>query len=325
MSPDSGAIRGAPKAHDRGWLGREPQITPDQWRARGAEIVVPDGRIFYVDLAPEMEDKSPNVATPILVLHGFPSSSWDFADAANRLRERRRVVLFDFLGFGLSDKPSDAGYSLFEQAEIAIAVARHTKLSRVHVWAHDMGTSVATELLARRERELLPFEIASVTLMNGSIHVDMASLTLGQRVLRSPAGGAFARVAGKRVFGTQMKRIFGQPVADETIDAMWAFVARADGPLRFPMIIRYIEERTRFRRRWIGAVERSELPIHVAWGAKDPVARLAIGQRLAQQAPLAELTTWDNLGHYPQVEDPGLVARDVERFIARIDDTTRGR
>jgi pimeloyl-ACP methyl ester carboxylesterase len=291
-------------------------ITPEQWRARGAEIALPDARIFTVALDP---GDAGDGATPVLALHGFPSSSWDFAEAASILARRRRVVLFDFLGFGLSDKPDDAGYSLFEQADVAVAVARHAKLSRVHLWAHDMGTSVATELLARRERGLLPFEIASVTLMNGSVHVAMASLTLGQQLLRSPAGDAFARLAGRRVFGAQMKRIFARPVTEETIDGMWAFLTRADGQLRLPKTIRYIEERARFRRRWIGALERLDLPVLIAWGVKDPVARLAIGERLAKETPGASMIRWEDLGHYPQMEDAARVAADVEHFISGVE------
>ncbi len=289
--------------------------SPEAWRTKGREIeVVPDGRIFAVDLGPRGHAK-----IPVLVLHGFPTSSWDFDAAANIVAKDRRVVLFDFLGFGFSDKPHDAGYSLFEQAEIAIAIARQHGLSRVHVWAHDMGTSVTTELLARRERKLLPFDIASVVLMNGSVHIDMASLTIGQRLLKSPVGDLFARAATKRVFVAQMKRIFAKPPKDEELDGMWSLMTRADGQLRMPQVIRYIEERSRFRRRWIGALERLDLPLLVAWGAKDPVARLAIGEKLARDTAGAEMITWDDLGHYPQVEDPARVASTIDRFFARVE------
>jgi pimeloyl-ACP methyl ester carboxylesterase len=150
--------------------------------------------------------------------------------------------------------------------------------------------------------------------MNGSVHIELASLTVGQQLLRSPAGNAFARVAGRRVFSAQMKRILGRPVAAETVAAMWAMLARADGARRLPKTIRYIEERHRFGRRWLGALERLDLPLLVAWGVKDPVARLIIGERLAAGTRGAELLKWDDLGHYPQVEDPPRVARDVESF-----------
>ena len=289
--------------------------SPSAWRARGEELVLPEGRIFTVDLAAEdAQDR-----TPLLVLHGFPSSSWDFADSAALLAKKRRVVLFDFLGFGLSDKPDDAGYSLFEQAEIAIAVAKKAKLGKVHIWAHDMGTSVATELMALRERGRLPFEVQSLTLMNGSVHVEMASLTAGQHLLRSPGGDVFARLSGRRIFTAQMKRIFAKPVSDEAIEGMWSLLERADGRRRLPKTIRYIEERTRFRRRWIGALERLDIPTRIAWGVKDPVALLSIGERLAKETPGAELLRWDDLGHYPQMEDPARVASDLGRFVEGVE------
>jgi pimeloyl-ACP methyl ester carboxylesterase len=290
-------------------------VTPEQWRKTGRTIDLRDGRIFAVDLS------GSNV--PVIVLHGFPTSSWDFASAATMLKERgRRVVLFDFLGFGFSDKPHDAAYSLFEQAEIAIGIARELGIGRAHLWAHDMGTSVATELLALRERRLLPFQVASVTLMNGSIHIDMANPTLGQRLLKSPLGPAFARLSRKQVFVSQMRSVFSRshPPSEADLDGMWNLVTREDGQLRFPAIIRYMEERVRFRRRWIGALERLDVPALIAWGELDPVARLAIGERLARETPGADLITWNDLGHYPHVEAPQRVVEGVMDFIARVED-----
>lgn len=289
-------------------------VTPEAWRARGRIVDTRDGRIFAVELGT-------GGGVPVLVLHGFPTSSWDFAEAADALAASgRRVVLFDFLGFGFSDKPHDAGYSLFEQAEIAIAVARACGIGRAHLWAHDMGTSVATELLALRERDRLPFDVASVVLMNGSVHVEMAEPTIGQRLLKSPAGPAFARFARHPIFVAQLRRVFAQAPDDAVLDGMWSLLAREDGQLRLPMIIRYMEERVRFRRRWIGALERIDLPVLVAWGAKDPVAKMAIGERLARETPGADLVSWDDLGHYPQIEQPARVASAVAEFLARVED-----
>ena len=286
-------------------------FAPSDWRARGVPngIDVPEGKVFAVDL--------PGDGTPVLVLHGFPTSSWDFAEAAMLLQ--RRAVLFDFLGFGYSDKPHDHGYSLFEQADIAEIVARETKLRRVHLWAHDMGTSVATELLARRERGLLPLEIASVTLMNGSVHMRMANPTVGQRLLNSPVGPLFARLSRRPIFYAQMRRIFAKPPSDEVLGHMWDLLERADGALRLPQIIAYMDERVRFERRWIGALERIDIPVLVAWGVKDPVAKIGIAERLVKETPNADLLSWDDLGHYPQVEDPARVAEAIRSFVARVE------
>lgn len=288
----------------------------EAWQKRGKYIDVPEGRIFVLELGPEAGTSD---RTPVLVLHGFPTSSWDFAEVARLVASDRRVVLFDFLGFGLSDKPVDSGYSLFEQAEVAVLVARSAGITRAHVWAHDMGTSVATELCARRERGLLPFEMESLTLMNGSVHIEMASLTLGQHLLLSPVRDLFARLSSKRVFVTQMRRIFGRPVGDDELDGMWELLAREDGRRRLPAIIRYVHERTRFRRRWIGALERLDRPALIAWGTRDPVCVIGIAQQLAREIRGSELVLWDDLGHYPQVEDPARVARTIRAFWTRVE------
>jgi pimeloyl-ACP methyl ester carboxylesterase len=288
-------------------------ISVETWRGRGGPIATVDGKVFAVDSGPRGD-----AAPAVFILHGFPTSSWDFAEVVGALSTTRRVVVFDFLGYGFSDKPREFGYSLFEQADVALLVARELGLSRVHLWAHDMGTSVATELLARRERKMLPLDVVSLVLMNGSVHVELANLTIGQQLLRSPVAPLVARVGTKRFFVSQMRRIFARPPTEGELEAMWDLLSREDGSARLPQLIRYIEERSRFRRRWVGALERFDRPTLVAWGRRDPVAVLAIAEQLAREIPGAEMHLWNDLGHYPQVEDAERVARDVSAFWDRI-------
>ena len=286
-------------------------MTPavEAWRRRGRTLTTRDGGVWTLDVP------GPGAAaTPVLVLHGFPSSAFDFAEAIDRVAARRRVVALDFPGFGLSDKPRDHGYSLFEQADVVLEVARAVGLERAHLWAHDMGTSVATELLARRERGLCPLSVASVTLMNGSVHVEMAHLTVGQKLLRSPLADAFVRLSSRTTFMAQIRRTFGREPDEATLHSMWELLSRDDGVARLPATIRYVEERKRFRRRWIGALERCDVPLLVAWGRRDPVAVMAIAEKIAAGTPGARLETWDDLGHWPQIEDPARVVGTVGAF-----------
>jgi len=277
------------------------------WERAGTRIDVHDARVWTASIGPRDD------ATPILVLHGFPTCSYDARLVIARLPERRFVV-FDFVGYGLSDKPEGHGYSLFEQADVACQVLRHHGLSRVHVWAHDMGTSVATELLARRARGLLPFELASLVLSNGSVVVELAHLTPSQRVLRTPLGPLFARLSNERTFRAQLARIVGKPLSDDELADAWQLLIREDGQLRLPRIIRYLEERTRFRERWLPALGQRDLRTLIAWGEKDSVAVTAIADELARLAPHAEIARWPELGHYPQLEDPDAVAATLDAF-----------
>ena len=84
-----------------------------------------------------------------------------------------------------------------------------------------------------------------------------------------------------------------------------------------PKLIGYVGERYAFWDRWIGALERLDVPTLVAWGERDPVAVLAIAHALAKEIPGAELRTWPELGHWPQLEDPSRVATTIEAFWAR--------
>jgi pimeloyl-ACP methyl ester carboxylesterase len=81
-----------------------------------------------------------------------------------------------------------------------------------------------------------------------------------------------------------------------------------------PAISSYLDERTRFRERWIGALRKLDLPAHVLWGRRDPVAIPAIAEALAETIPGARLTWLDELGHYPMLENPTRWAENVLSF-----------
>jgi pimeloyl-ACP methyl ester carboxylesterase len=271
----------------------------DRWAARGQRIRIVDVSVFALQ-------DGPAAGEALLVLHGFPTSSLDFRLALPHLAAHHRVVLHDHVGFGLSDKPADFAYSLMEQADHAQAVWRALGIRAGHVIAHDYGTSVATELLARRERGLLDLELRSLTLCNGSIHLDLARPRLTQKLLRGRLGPLFARVLGQAVFKAQLRRIFGRPdaVPEAELDLLWEALERDGGRFRLPALSSYQDERVRFRRRWIGALTRLDVPTHVLWGRRDPIARPEVAHALAAEIPGARLTWLDDLGHYPMVEDP---------------------
>jgi pimeloyl-ACP methyl ester carboxylesterase len=281
------------------------------WQARGSFLRV-FGRDVFTMTAGEGD------ADPLLVLHGFPSSSFDFHLVLDALASRRRVILHDHIGFGLSEKPARYSYSLIEQAEVAIEVWRSLGVRRGHVLAHDYGTSIATELCARRARGLLPIDLASVTLCNGSVHIELAHLSLSQKLLRNRfAGPVFARLASPAIFKAQLRRILGRPtaVSDAELDLMWAGIEHGGGRLRLPQASCYIDERYRFHDRWIGALTRLDVPAHVLWGRRDPIAVEPIAAQLAAEIPGSRLTWMSELGHYPMLEDPGLWADAVQAFL----------
>jgi pimeloyl-ACP methyl ester carboxylesterase len=226
------------------------------------------------------------------------------------------MMTLDFLGFGLSDKPRSARYSLFEHADAVSALAGRFGAEPVTLVAHDMATSVASELLARDLEGRLPFALAGVLLLNGSMVIEAASLTAGQKLLRSPLGPLFARLTNERSFRLQLARIFSteHPLSEAEAEDQWSLLAYHGGHRILDRLCFYLRERVSYGPRWHGALRDWPGRLELAWAGQDPVCTEAVLQAvlaLRRDTPTMRLPS---LGHYPQLEDPVAVARIVARF-----------
>ncbi len=280
-------------------------MTLEEWQSKGQLVDINGYQLFVVESGkPRGKTKKPT----LVILHGFPTSSLDYHLVWPQLTKRFRVIVHDHLGFGFSQKPRDYSYSLLEQAEMALNLWQQLGVTQAHLLAHDYGTSVATEILARRERFKLPVKLQSVTLCNGSMHIELARLRILQVLLRNKlVGPLIGRLSSKLAFTLQMKRIWfdtSSPDLPQELENMWACIQYNDGRRRMHQIIQYLRERYKYWHRWIGALTRLDLPCHVCWAKDDPVAVAAIGQQVADETPTAKLTMINNLGHYPMIEDP---------------------
>lgn len=280
------------------------QTVVEQWAALGTRVETGGHQVFVLDVRPEREQE-----LPLLVLHGFPSCSFDWRHVLPKLARRRRVVLLDFLGFGLSDKP-DLRYGIRLQANLAQQLVLGLGLREVAMLTHDMGDTVGGELLARSLEGTLGFEISRRVITNGSIYLAMAQLTAGQQALLSLPDEALSTDGGpdgwKAGFTAGLAATFAparQPSAEE-LDAQWELMARDDGYRLLPRLIRYIEDRREAESRFTGAIEVHPSPLGIIWGALDPVAVHPMALRLREARPDAPLTTLDGVGHYPMIEDP---------------------
>ena len=257
-------------------------------------------------------------AGPLLVLlHGFPSSSYDWRPLLDR-GLGHAVLAPDFLGFGLSDKPRDHLYSLCWQADLIEALAGAAERP-VFIVAHDMGTSVATELLARDLEGRLGFDLRGALLFNGSIVLDRASLTLGQKLLRGRFGGVFARLSGERFFRRALGEVFSpaHPLTDDEAADQWSLVRHDGGNAIGHLQVHYLDERVRFADRWHGAIRDWPGPFSLTWGTEDPVATTAVLDAVVTLRPGVPVRRLEGVGHYPQIEEPDAIAAAVAEAVAR--------
>jgi pimeloyl-ACP methyl ester carboxylesterase len=290
-----------------------PDLTPRvrEWQSRGTSDRF-RGHSIHVF---ERDGSDPL----LLLLHGFPSSSFDWR-ALLALQQDHAALAFDFLGFGLSAKPRDHVYSLLWQADLVEDLVRRRSPARpVFIVAHDMGTSVATELMARDLDGRLGFDLRGALLFNGSIVLKRASLTPAQRLLRSPLGAVFARLSSERVFRHQFGGVFSakHPLDPQEAADQWSLICHDGGRTIGHRLIHYLNERERYAERWHGAVRDWPGPLSFTWGLQDPVATTAVLDALVELRPAAAVERLPELGHYPQVEDPEAIATALRGALER--------
>jgi pimeloyl-ACP methyl ester carboxylesterase len=254
----------------------------------------------------------------LLLLHGFPSSSYDWRLLLEQ-EAPANVLAFDFLGFGLSDKPRDHDYSLFWQADLTEElVRRHGGGRPVFILAHDMGTSVANELMARDLEGQLEMEIAGIVLFNGSMVLEAATPTPAQRALRSPLGPLVARLSSERFFRHQFGSVFSaaHPLGDGEAEDQWSLVCHNGGRTLGHRLVSYMDQREEHAERWHGAIGEWPGALSLAWGMRDPVATPKVLAALRELRPGVAVSELPELAHYPQLEDPARLARALDAALA---------
>lgn len=278
-----------------------------EWRSAGQWFDFRGHRIFVA-----VQGEGP----PVLLLHGFPTASYDFCRIAPLLSDSHRLIMPDFLGFGFSDKPRNHPYSLFEQAEMIQALAAHFGVERAFLLTHDMGNSVTLELMRRGSPVL-----EKVVMLNGSVLLDYYRPLMTQKLLLHPLIGPLMtrlRLIRRPVFARQFARLFAHLPPDDQwqdeVDQFWALINANDGAGIYHLLIRYLNERLIHQHDWLDALQAHAAPLTVIWGLRDPVSvpRIAeegilIRRKDAIYLPLNEV------GHYPQWEQPDLVAQAARR------------
>lgn len=281
-------------------------INVAQWQAAGRRFEFAGQRLFT---------RSEGAGDPLLFIHGFPTSSFDWALLWPALAAHFQLHAIDMLGFGLSDKPRDYAYSLKASADQWQAYVQSQGLVEVSILAHDYGDTVAQELLARQSEGKLPFKINKICLLNGGIFPEATFPILMQKLLLGKAGPVIATLVNYRGFSRSMRKICSRPLSDEMLLEHWQLLERADGRAVMPLLIQYIRERRLNRARWVGALQNATIPLCLINGVKDPISGVSIVKRWRELLPNALVVELQDVGHYPQWEAPERVLAAAKQFL----------
>jgi pimeloyl-ACP methyl ester carboxylesterase len=249
----------------------------DQWRQRGgyfswrpAEGGAEEVQVFHVEQG--------DLGLPVLLLvHGFPTCSVDWFEAAERLSERYRVCAIDFPGYGFSDKPRGWGYTLPRDAELlGFYLSEIVGAESATVIAHDRGDSVALIHAARCGDGSCPVRLEHLVLTNGNIFLPLSSLTPFQQLLldETSAPQVLARLTPEVLAAGMGASTFTPPrgADDPEVQALATTFAHDDGVAVLHETIQYLRERSADEQLWLESLAASSVATTLIWGLNDTIA-----------------------------------------------------
>ncbi len=256
-----------------------------------------------------------------VLMHGFPDNLQIYDEVAPKLAAAgRRVIAFDFLGYGKSDKPREYLHSTFSMVGDLDAVVEALALGKVVLVAHDAsGPTAINWALDNREK------VAGLALMNVyydpaptlkfpemiRLFADPDHREIGEAFINEPAqllwlagfqGRQFARNAPEELRGLAGQKLL--PIMREQFAA-----APGAGPA-FLALTRDLGNSLTENERRKGELANVGFPVRLIWGAGDPYLNMGVAEHLKGHFPHAEIAPL-RAGHWPQIDKPEEVAKSL--------------
>jgi pimeloyl-ACP methyl ester carboxylesterase len=283
----------------------------DDWIKQGKMVKANGYDIFLVTAG-----KAKTKGHGILIVHGFPGSSWDWSGVVPDLAKHTRVVIPDMVGFGRSAKPQtgtfEDHYSLFKQADMYEAIAKQEGLTEVMLVIHDMGQSVGSELMKRQQEGTLNFKIRHAIVFDGSTLINLVNLLPMQtKALEAP--DTLGPDMSKDVIMKDINDSFGKvrPASKETLSIMADQILYNHGDRVFNRQIRYMGQRKEQLQRWQAGIINFNGPVSMFWAEDDPVSVVKMAYAWKDMQSKIELHIWPGVAHWPMIDVPNRVAKVI--------------
>ena len=288
---------------------------------------VPSGHGYREDRVPRgsyhlYARDHPGAEPAIVLLHGFPDDLHLYDRLVPELTGRR-VVTFDFLGWGASDKPTGYPYTASNQTDDLDAVIEHLRLGSVVLVAHDASGPPAINWALEH-----PQRVAGLVLLN-TYYAPMPGLRTPEairlfstpvvRLVARPVSRLFGDLVFRRMYHWQVGRFFADPkVGEEFLPLLYRqFTTSPSAHEAFfslnqdllPTVAAGTANGPRLRR--------FPRPVRIVFGAADPYLNTRVARRFHASLPTSELFLLDGARHYVQLDEPAEVGRLILTMPAR--------
>jgi haloalkane dehalogenase len=248
----------------------------------------------------------------VLLLHGWPTSSYLWRDVMPRIAERNRVIAPDLPGFGASSKPLEASYDFPFYEEAIDGFLSELGIDRVSLAVHDLGGPIGVRWAIRRPERVERLAILN-TLLYARLHWTAVAFVAAAKV-----PGVRALLASDRVLDLTMRT--GIAKRERRTEEVLAAVRE---PFRTREARRVLVKAAQGLnpsefRRIQDALPRFEFPVRVVYGERDrilPDVARTMG-KVKRDIPHADVTALPDCGHFLQEDDPERVGTLLAEFFA---------
>lgn len=256
----------------------------------------------------------PGEEPAIVLMHGFPDNLHLYDRLLPWLSPSRRVVTFDFLGWGASDKPAGYPYTAANQVGDLDAVIEQLKLEQVVLVAHDASGPPAIDwALAHPDR------VAALVLLN-TYYCAMPTLRPPEAIwlFSQPRVRAVARFVSTLFHNFVFRKMYwwqvggfmrDAEVRDEFLPLLYQQFAIT--PSTQPAFFRLNEDlpsTVQDRARMIPQMKAFRRPVRIIFGAKDPYLNTGVAHRFHELFPTSDLFLIPNANHFVQIDEPEEIA-----------------
>jgi pimeloyl-ACP methyl ester carboxylesterase len=250
---------------------------------------------------------------PVILVHGITSHRGVWARTLPVLAERFHCIALDFPGFGDSDKPKGADYSIAKQAERILKVADHFGFERFTLIGHSMGGQISTYLASA----LAPQRVVMLVSVDGVVTGELSPRVQSTKWIFDGWGlqvfPLLRALSGWKPLGCALfAHWFYQP--DVLPFEAWA----AD---RYHATDREIARPTFSAWESLNAtdltctLEKITAPTLVIFGAQDGTVPVAQAHLFKQKMPAAQLVLIEQCGHFPMYENFKAFIQPVQEFL----------
>jgi pimeloyl-ACP methyl ester carboxylesterase len=170
--------------------------------------------------------------------------------------------------------------------------------------AHDYSVTVTQELLARRAEGALAVDLVAVHLQNGGLYPDLHRPEPVQTALLDPEQGPRISAGMTAEAMADALRPTFAPQFDHAAASADIWRATERGGVILHKLIAYMPDRVTHARRWVDALETTDIPLAFVWGMLDPISGAHIGERIRERIPAAPFAALEDVAHWPLLEAP---------------------